>query len=62
MLFFNEEMRKNICLDCHLPRAIGMLLVACYMQENNIQLTLVISNSKELTETLRDIRTSTYQS
>ena len=26
------------------------------------QLTLVISNSKELTETLRDIRTSTYQS
>ena len=27
-----------------------------------IQSTLVISNSKELTETLRDIRTSTYQS
>ena len=28
----------------------------------NIQSTLVISNSKGLTETLRDIRTSTYQS
>ena len=27
-----------------------------------IQPTLVISNSKGLTETLRDIRTSTYQS
>ena len=27
-----------------------------------LQLTLVISNSKGLTETLRDIRTSTYQS
>ena len=27
-----------------------------------IQSTPVISNSKELTETLRDIRTSTYQS
>ena len=27
-----------------------------------IQSTLVISNSKGLTETLRDIRTSTYQS
>ena len=27
-----------------------------------IQSTLVISNSRELTETLRDIRTSTYQS
>ena len=29
---------------------------------NKIQSTLVISNSKGLTETLRDIRTSTYQS
>ena len=29
---------------------------------NIIQSTLVISNSKGLTETLRDIRTSTYQS
>ena len=29
---------------------------------NNIQSTPVISNSKGLTETLRDIRTSTYQS
>ena len=29
---------------------------------NNIQSTLVISNSKGLTETLQDIRTSTYQS
>ena len=28
----------------------------------HIQSTLVISNSKGLTETLRDIRTSTYQS
>ena len=28
----------------------------------NIQSTLVISNSKGLTEILRDIRTSTYQS
>ena len=28
----------------------------------DIQSTLVISNSKGLTETLRDIRTSTYQS
>ena len=28
----------------------------------NIQSTLVISNTKGLTETLRDIRTSTYQS
>ena len=27
-----------------------------------VQSTLVISNSKGLTETLRDIRTSTYQS
>ena len=27
-----------------------------------LQSTLVISNSKGLTETLRDIRTSTYQS
>ena len=29
---------------------------------SNIQSTLVISNSKGLTEILRDIRTSTYQS
>ena len=29
---------------------------------NKIQSILVISNSKGLTETLRDIRTSTYQS
>ena len=29
---------------------------------SEIQSTLVISNSKVLTETLRDIRTSTYQS
>ena len=30
--------------------------------DKKIQSTLVISNSKGLTETLRDIRTSTYQS
>ena len=30
--------------------------------KGKIQSTLVISNSKGLTETLRDIRTSTYQS
>ena len=29
---------------------------------NQVQSTLVISNSKRLSETLRDIRTSTYQS
>ena len=37
-----------------------MLNEFCLFKE--IQSTLVISNSKELTETLRDIRTSTYQS
>ena len=31
-------------------------------RNKKIQSTLVISNSKGLTETLRDIRTSTYQS
>ena len=31
-------------------------------KKKQIQLTLVISNSKGLTEILRDIRTSTYQS
>ena len=31
------------------------------MKIYQIQSTLVISNSKGLTETLRDIRTSTYQ-
>ena len=46
--------------------AIGHMWTAkvctmCYMPERNIQSTLVISNSKGLTETLRDIRTSTYQ-
>ena len=47
------------------PQAISFLL----LHENNealpisttIQSTLVISNSKGLYETLRDIRTSTYQ-
>ena len=32
-----------------------------YIVRNDIQSTLVISNSKGLSETLRDIRTSTYQ-
>ena len=34
----------------------------CMIKGKLIQSTLVISNSKGLTETLRDIRTSTYQS
>ena len=33
-----------------------------HLSQLDIQSTLVISNSKGLTETLRDIRTSTYQS
>ena len=32
------------------------------LYSDKIQSTLVISNSKGLTETLRDIRTSTYKS
>ena len=36
--------------------------VAIKNKKLKIQSTLVISNSKGLTETLRDIRTSTYQS
>ena len=36
--------------------------VTVYGQIKNIQSTLLISNSKGLTEILRDIRTSTYQS
>ena len=34
----------------------------CSLSVINLQSTLVISNSKGLAETLRDIRTSTYQS
>ena len=41
---------------------IDYLFFAFLVQENKkIQLTLVISNSKGLSEILRDIRTSTYQ-
>ena len=34
----------------------------CMVVYIHVQSTLIISNSKGLTETLRDIRTSTYQS
>ena len=37
--------------------------IICFLLEiKKVQSTLVISNSKGLTEILRDIRTSTYQS
>ena len=38
------------------------IIVKILEEVNKIQSTLVISNSKGLTEILRDIRTSTYQS
>ena len=39
-----------------------MCFLLFYYQNKKIQSTPVISNSKGLNETLRDIRTSTYQS
>ena len=44
------------------PSAVSRRIVASYWgQYQHIQSTLVISNSKGLSEILRDIRTSTYQ-
>ena len=42
--------------------SIKVLKVFCGKNRNNIQLTLDISNSKGLSETLGDIRIGTYQS
>ena len=47
-------------IDAHWWKSID--IYSSYSPEMKIQSTLVISNTKGITETLRDIRTSTYQS
>ena len=49
-------LRAGTCLTCIAP-----FITAADDIINRIQSTLVISNSKGLSEILRDIRTSTYQ-
>ena len=51
---------KLLTLLCSLSTPVKRILVD-KLTGNNIESTLVISNSKGLFEILRDIRTSTYQ-
>ena len=59
---FNMFQMVYAWLSISLVGFIMVLFVFFFPIAIEVQSTLVISNSKELTETLRDIRTSTYQS
>ena len=68
-LVFTEKKKKKKKKMSSAAVVIGTLRVNkdnvyffCLKQILKIQSTLVISNSKGLTETLRDIHTSSYQS
>ena len=56
-----QGMNLNLCI-LHMSEDTSPLGVARIWSNGSIYSRLFISNSKGLTETLRDIRTSTYQS
>ena len=54
------SMKKRLCHEVNALKARGTVIIL-FVFMMNIQSTLVISKSKGLYETLRDIRPSTYQ-
>ena len=51
----------NVCCTCRSSMSTNSMLRSRIMEKGQIQSTFIISNSKGLSEIIRDIRTSTYQ-